>query len=282
MYPLNKKPLPLGKEAAVLLGVQLKNAFVGSFFDREASNKKYMNPQVISTQDAMALIMKEKRRNQDYINHGSPSAIIELCSSGLTILCPYNSLTCAVFDSIDACMEFAQDEEKIDSIRVACYLEKVRDKILNIEHTWPEFVAELADIIGRDIAVHIETDYLNVLSADLKRYGQKRIANDDVFYLLTIYLYAVLKAVVNGKWVLDIEGYEGYKYTFYYPYIVDEDGNKYRLTRYLHKSLASKYPKFDLCEIIKNSTVLDNIDTSGEVIFKIPGITLESKFRPPI
>ncbi|MBN8681055.1 MAG: hypothetical protein J0L99_00310 [Chitinophagales bacterium] len=231
-----------------------------------------MNPKIVSAQDAMALAMKEKRCNHDYIQHGSPSAIVELCSSGLTILYPFNSLTAAIFDDINSCMAFAQHEDKIDSIRVPCHWEKIREKILKIEETWPDFVNELARVLGRDITVSIETGYLNKLSLDLKKYGLKRIVKEDIDTLLAIYLNAVVKTAVNGKWALSINGFEGHKYTFYVPYIIDQDGIEYKLQRRLLDSLVSRYPKFDLCKIIELSTYSSNIDVSGEVISKIPGI----------
>ncbi|MEZ5041080.1 MAG: hypothetical protein R2828_14375 [Saprospiraceae bacterium] len=220
-----------------------------------------MSYQILFTTEANQLISKDRKNEFPRVEEITSCAVYKL-TNGSTILIPFDSSTSALFHTFEECLSFIEGD-KIQEVRTGNQFELVKEKVLNIEETWTEFITVLADKLNRKIEVCSNKAYLMELNKDIMKYG-KRKAEKDLYIEIGVYLCCVLKKIVRGIW-----GFQEYNvntpYNFFIPVIKDEAGIEYQCWKKIAESFYENR-RFDLVEFLKWSSIYVNVSVEKEEI----------------
>ncbi|MEZ5041079.1 MAG: hypothetical protein R2828_14370 [Saprospiraceae bacterium] len=226
-----------------------------------------MKYQVLPTIEANRIALKDSPKAPNRMEEITSCAVFTLKNGG-AILIPFDSSTGAIFDKLEDCLSLIE-RGRIDEIRTGNFLETQKEEMLKIAKEYTKFISLLEEKIGRDFEVTTNVEYLKRLNRDLLKFGKQRIKESQEIQLsLGIYLGAILKKIVDGKWEVE-EINKGSKYNYYIPFIRDSGGKTYLLWNKISASLSSN-KKFDLIDFIRSSTFFGNIDISKDEIRKKP------------
>lgn len=220
---------------------------------------------IMPMMEAYDIAYKDSPKISNRLEEIESCAVFKLKNGG-GVLLPFDSTTGAVFESLADCLEFV-DQDRIDEIRSASVLEGYKEEMLNIKTEYKKFISTLEEMIGRDIEVTANIDYLNKLNKDLMKFGKKKIKENSIINTsLGIYIGAVVKEIVNGEWDL-FEMNKGSRYYYFIPQIKDSEGEIFLLWNSLIDSLF-RNRKFDLVTFIIESGRRNKLEVSGGQIVR--------------
>lgn len=218
---------------------------------------------IIPTTEAHRVAEKDSPKVSNRLEEITSCAVFKLKNGG-AILIPFDSSTGAIFDTIEECMDFIE-EDMVDEVRTGNIFEHIKEEIINIERSWVHFTAKFSEKLKREVKVTNEKKYLIKLNKDILKYG-KRNAERHLYAEIGIYLCVLLKEIVDGEWYIR-EHNRTTKYNFFIPVIKDINGIEYSCWKQIAESFYENR-KFDIVDFLSRASIYRNIDVSNDRIVK--------------